>query len=138
MRGRKIFFTLLISTVLIGCLSINGGAVFTDAIANEVAVLPVTRATGSFNIKVDANGRAAADTVFPLESGETVTIKASYSPFNASVDFGLVDSEGIFHYINVTDGSIDTTIQVDKRGNYTFAVRNNSSKVISVSGYVNY
>lgn len=81
MRGRKIFFTLLISTVLISCLSINGGAVFTDTIADGATVLPVTRATGSFNIKVDANGRAAADTVFPLESGETVTIKASYGSF---------------------------------------------------------
>ena len=36
------------------------------------------------------------------------------------------------------DGSFNETIKVDERGNYTFAVQNNSSKAVSVSGYVNY
>ena len=79
-----------------------------------------------------------ANSDFPLEAGETVTIKASYSPFSASVDFGLIAPDGYFYYINVTDGSFDETIEVDERGNYTLAIRNNSSKTISVSGYVNY
>ena len=51
--------------------------------------------------------------------GETVTIQASYSPFSASVDFGLVAPDGKFYYFNVTDGSIDETIEVDESGNYT-------------------
>lgn len=80
----------------------------------------------------------AANSSFPLEAGETVTIKASYSPFNASVDFGLVDADGYFYYFNESDGSVDKTIEVSKRGNYTLAVRNNSSQEISVSGFVNY
>lgn len=73
-----------------------------------------------------------------MEAGETVTIKATYSPFSASVDFGLVDGKGKFHYLTVNNGTFDKTIKVDTRGNYVFAVRNNSSQSISVSGYVRY
>ena len=73
-----------------------------------------------------------------IEAGETVTIKATYTPFSASVDFGLIAPDGYFYYLNADDGSFDETIKVDERGNYTFAVQNNSSKAVSVSGYVNY
>lgn len=45
---------------------------------------------------------------------------------------------GVFHFLSVDSGSFDRTITVSERGNYTFAVRNNSSKTINVSGYVNY
>lgn len=87
---------------------------------------------------VPANTSRKASTSFPLEAGEVVTIKASYSPFSAKVDFGLIDSSGRFHYVTVTDGSVDEAVTVTERGNYTFAVRNNSAYSISVSGYVNY
>ena len=73
-----------------------------------------------------------------MAAGESVTINASYLPKTASVDFGLVDSDGIFHFVNVTGGSIDKTIRIKESGNYTFAVRNNSSSTIEVSGFVNY
>ena len=68
----------------------------------------------------------------------TVTIKAAYTPMDASVDVGLVDSDGAFHYFNVKNGSIDKTIRIETRGNYKLAIRNNSGNVISVSGYVKY
>lgn len=71
---------------------------------------------------VSAGALSMASTSFPLEVGETVTIKASYSPFSASVDFGLVDSDGLFHYVNVTNGSIDRTIEINQRGNYKIFV----------------
>lgn len=80
---------------------------------------------------------ATADTAFPLEVGETVRINASYTP-NGSVDFGLLDSDNVFHYLTVTKGSIDKTLKIEKRGNYTFAIRNNTDNQISVSGYVTY
>ena len=51
---------------------------------------------------------------------------------------GLVDSEGIFHYINVTTGSIDKTIEVPENGSYTLMIRNNSSKTVVVTGIVRY
>lgn len=60
------------------------------------------------------------------------------APFDANVDFGLITEDGVFHFLSVDSGSFDRTITVSERGNYTFAVRNNSSKTINVSGYVNY
>lgn len=98
----------------------------------------VTRATSKFDIQVPGDATMSASSSFPLEAGETVTINAVYSPRSASVDFGLIAPDGLFHYINTTDGNIDKTIRVDERGSYTFAVRNNSSDTISVVGFVNY
>lgn len=51
---------------------------------------------------------------------------------------GVTTEDGVFHFLSVDSGSFDRTITVSERGNYTFAVRNNSSKTINVSGYVNY
>lgn len=97
-----------------------------------------TRATGQFEIRVSAKSTMAADSSFSLEADETVTINASYSPSSASVDFGLIAPDGLFHYINTTSGSINKIIRVDERGSYTFAVRNNSSNTVSVVGFINY
>lgn len=77
-----------------------------------------------------------SSTSFPMEYGETVTITASYSPASASVDFGLIDSDGVFYPVRGSNGSINQTIRIDLRGTYTFAVRNNSSYKVSVSGFV--
>ena len=98
----------------------------------------VARATGRFSMEVPGGALVKASSSFPLEAGETVTIKATYTPFSGSVDFGLIAPDGYFYYLNADDGSFDETIKVDERGNYTFAVQNNSSKAVSVSGYVNY
>ena len=54
------------------------------------------------------------------------------------MDFGLVAPDGKFYYFNVTDGSIDETIEVDESGYYTLQIRNNSSGIVKVSGFVNY
>ena len=67
-----------------------------------------------------------------------MTIKASYSPFSASVDFGLIAPDGYFYSLNTNDGSFDNAIEVNQRGHYYLAVRNNSAVTIDVSGYVNY
>ena len=67
-----------------------------------------------------------------------MTIKASYTPFSVSVDFGIIAPDGLFYSVNTTTGSFDKTIQVTQTGQYTMAVRNNSSTTISVSGYVKY
>ena len=85
-----------------------------------------------------ANSAVKAGSSFPLEVGEVVTIKATYSPFSASVDFGLIAPDGLFYGLNTTTGSFDKAIKVNQRGHYYFAIRNNSSGKISASGYVNY
>lgn len=69
---------------------------------------------------------------------KAIWIRANYSPENASLDFGLVDSNEKFHYINVTTGSIDKTIEIPENGSYTLVIRNNSSKSVKVTGTVTY
>lgn len=135
MRMRK-FVCIVLSLLLVAsCLCINSGAI---EITEQEESLVVMRASGKFEMDVPGHKLVKAKTSFPLEAGEQVTIKATYSPFDADVDFGLITEDGIFHFLSVDSGSFDKTITVSERGNYTFAVRNNSSKTISVSGYVNY
>lgn len=134
MKVKRIFSLLLVLVVFVSNFSATAMAVGSDSQIEAAAL----RATGRFNMDVPGGTIIKASTSFPLEAGEKVTIKASYTPFSASVDFGLIAPDGYFYYINVNDGIFDETIKVDKRGNYTFAVMNNSSETISVSGYVNY
>ena len=96
------------------------------------------RATESFSINIPAKTQLSANTSFPLAAGETVTIKASYSPFSASVDFGLVAPNGVYYYFTITNGSIDKTIQVPESGDYTLRIRNNANVEVKVVGFVNY
>lgn len=140
MKSKKFLCAALVWVVMISCIT-NVAAIQTDNTDGfaeyNIASISTTRASGEFEMTVSAKTKAIADSNFPLEAGETVRINASYSP-NGSVDFGLVDEDGIFHYINVKNGSIDKTIRVSERGNYKFQVRNNSSTAIKVFGFVTY
>lgn len=138
---KKRLFGMLLSCVLLVCV------ISTLANAAEVTTASFevfgddtisTLATGSFNWTVPAKTNARGDIVFPLAAGETVTIKASYSPFSASVDFGIIAPDGSYYAFNVTSGSIDKTIRVSESGDYVLQIRNNSSREIEVSGFVNY
>lgn len=132
---KKFVSLMLVLIVLVSCF--GTGAVAAEATPYATNFLEV-RATGKFDIEVPANSAMKADGSFPLEVGEVVTIKATYSPFSASVDFGLIAPDGLFYGLNTTTGSFDKSIKVSQKGHYYFAVRNNSSVTISVSGYVNY
>ncbi len=98
----------------------------------------VQRATNQFNLKVSSGRVAKAATSFSMGPEETITITASFSPSNASMDFGLMDSDGIFHYVTITGGTINQTFLIEEWGDYTLAIRNNSSSTVTVSGFVNY
>lgn len=76
-------------------------------------------ATGSFNMTIPAKSKGIANFSFPLAAGETVTIKASYSPASSNVDCGLIAPDGKFYYFNTTNGSIDKAIKVSESGSYT-------------------
>lgn len=140
MQVKKMICMVLCSVLLVGTVALPANAVKTESTTFEVIegnlISPL--ATGSFSITIPAKTKALADMNFPLAAGETVTIKASYSPFSASVDFGLVSPDGKFYCVNVTNGSIDKTIQVNESGSYTLQVKNNSSGEVEVSGFVNY
>lgn len=96
------------------------------------------RATGSLNSDIPANTLAVSNIKFSLGAGETVTINCSYSPASASMDFGVIAPDGYFYFLNIKEGSINQSIVVSQRGTYTLAIRNNSSNVVHVAGFVNY
>lgn len=138
---RRLLCMVLTGAVMIGCLCTGTGAVDESNVVSkeyETTGTAITRATGNLDWTIKANGTVVADTSFTMSAGETVRIRANYSPENASLDFGLVDSNEKFHYINVTTGSIDKTIEIPENGDYTLAIRNNSSKSVKVTGIVTY
>ena len=124
MKVKKIFGSILAGVLIVSGvgMSANAADIAPKNVEHRdrVIELSLERASGSFNMTVPAKSILRADKSFPLEAGETVTIKATYSP------------------LTVSNGTFDKTIKVDTRGNYVFAVRNNSSQSISVSGYVKY
>lgn len=131
---------------IVGCLCINTGNA--KAIDVDPAVIPynvteaetvsIMRATGYFSADVKPYARAKGDTDLPLEAGETVRIRATYSPEDASVDFGLVGPDGVFYYVGAEDGSFDTTFEIPERGNYRLGIKNNSGQTVKVSGFITY
>ena len=138
---RKLFCMTMAGILSFNLICINAGAIGTKNISVEgfeQSTIISVLATGSFNLSVAAYGKSEGNKSFPLEAGESVKISAVYTPENASMDFGLVDPDGVFHYFNVTNGSVNKTIRVNKNGNYIFAVRNNSEQTVKVSGFVKY
>lgn len=135
MKLKRFFCVVLASCAMFCCFAMNAAALESSNYGGETCTV---YATGRFHMEVPANKTVKAKSSFPLEVGETVTIKASYSPFSASVDFGVIAPDGYFYSMNSKNGSFDNAIKVNQRGHYYFAVRNNSSETIDVSGYVNY
>lgn len=139
MKFKQFVCMFFLCLLMVGNLSgVAEATVLQEDVSNEYVLnLIITRATGSFNISIPARSKMIADTNFPMEAGETIRINASYSP-DGSVDFGLLDADGVFHFINTTNGSINETIEINERGNYRLQIRNNSSNTVKVSGFVNY
>lgn len=136
---KKVVCIVLSCPFAVGTSTLPANAEEETAVLSETEFdLAIPLATNSFSMTVAAESLVAANSSFSLMVGETVTIKASYAPFTASVDFGLLDSDGVFHYFNVTNGSIDKTIEISTSGQYTLVVRNNSTDEVKVSGFVNY
>jgi len=121
--------------IAVSCLGFNAKAADVEVYEEYSGM---ERASGRFSVDIPGNTLAVTSSDFPLEIGETVAINASYSPRSASVDFGLIAPDGLFYSFGAKNGRFDETIEVDQRGTYTFAIRNNSSYDISVSGFVVY
>ncbi len=96
------------------------------------------RASGRINIKVSAGKIGKASTSFPLEKGDIVEIKASYTPTNVSFNVGLIAPDGQFYYDTVSNGKIDEKIEVSQHGYYTLTIENTSDFDVTINGYVNY
>lgn len=139
---RRVFCLLVVFVMTVNCLCINVAALNREPVtssANTVVIdMTEIRAAGKFSVDIPAYGQGKVSGTIPLAKGETVRFAAEYTPENASVDFGLIDEDEEFYYINTTNGSVDETIRVDKSGDYTIAIRNNSRKKVSVSGSIWY
>ena len=136
MRVRKFLCVVFACFMLVNCLGISAGAANVET--QRDMKLVIERASGRFSLDVPANKTVGATTSFPLEAGGKVRIRATYSPESASVDFGLIDPDGLFHPLRATGGSFDHAIRVYQHGNYIMAIRNNSDIEIAVSGIVSY
>lgn len=135
---RKRLCLLLACAISIYCLSVTAIAATSLEEGGKRNAETVMRATNSFTVEIKAYDNANAKTSFPMEAGETVRIWGTYAPADASVDFGLIDEDGIFHYLNTKTGVFDETFEISKRGQYRLGIRNNSGKVVKISGFVRY
>lgn len=85
MRVKKIFGSILAGVLIVSGVSMSANAADIAPKNFEhrdrVIELSLERASGSFNMTVPAKSILRADKSFPLEAGETVTIKAILSIF---------------------------------------------------------
>lgn len=120
----------------IAVCSLGGAAFAVETQPSDGYTISLERASGKFSTTVSAGKYKKIGSAISLQAGESVNFNASYSPSNVSVDFGILDSNNTFYHINATDGSVDGGVEVPVSGSYTPAIRNNSSKSISVTGSI--
>lgn len=98
----------------------------------------ILRANIPANGVISAHSTCTVGQTFSFQAGDTVTFNCSYSPSPASLDFGVITSDGRFYSINVKGGSINQAIGISQSGSYFVAIRNNFSQAVRVVGFVNY
>lgn len=128
---RRLLCMVLTGAVMIGCLCTGTGAVDESNVVSkeyETTGTAITRATGNLDWTIKANGTVVADTSFTMSAGETVRIRANYSPENASLDFGLVDSNEKFHYIKNPSEAV--SYMQDRQETYTVPLYDLQEEVI--------
>lgn len=126
---------LTVTSLCIPALAI----VQSDAVAPSMTgVQKIARASGKIEDDIPANTIVEVGDSFFMVPNETITYDCTYTPSNASVDFGFFAPDGYFYSINCTTGSFNRTIRVSQRGSYTLAIRNNSDVAVTVTGTVNY
>lgn len=124
---KRILSYILVTVVIVICI-IPVGA---------VSITPY--ATGKFTLDAEAGEFIRSNNTLALEKGEEVTISGVFTPDSAVLDVGIYNpSTNTFYSQRSTDGTINVTISVLRRGNYYLAVRNNSDDIVSITGYVTY
>ena len=79
MKKNQCLTVILALVMMLSCFGVNVSAAEECLGAEET--ISVVRATGKFDMEVRANRTVKAGSSFPLEVGEVVTIKATYSPY---------------------------------------------------------
>lgn len=98
----------------------------------------VMRFTGEINHSISANTIAPINDIVYLKKDNKVSFNCTYTPKYSSMDFGYIDSDNVFHYMNCVNGSIDLSVIVAKTGQYTLAIRNNEDYAVTVKGTIKY
>lgn len=129
-RFTAIFLAFML---LLGCALVSAAA---DEVPSSDIVTP--RVSGWLNHSLSANTITKITQALNYAKDDTVTFSGTYTPKSASVDFGIIDSNDVFHYLNCTNGSINKSIKIDTAGQYTLAIRNNASYAVTVTGTVKY
>lgn len=130
---RKQFWSFLLACALMVGSIISAGAA---NIPDDYTV--ILRVSGRVDQSIAAKSIVNLDEWFYLDKDDTVKFTCTYTPKSASIDFGIVDSSGVFHYLNCTSGSINKSIKVNQTGEYTLAIRNNENYAVTVTGTVRY
>lgn len=144
MKLKKVCSFLLICAIMAGYLNTSAKAYSSDILYLEDVMYEnlgesfVTRASGTLNAEIAPNSIITINESFTMSANGTIKYNCTYTPKTASLDFGIVDSNNHFHYLNVTTGSINKTIRVSQGDTYTLAIRNNSDQTVTVTGTVNY
>lgn len=123
---KKLIFVLLACLFVVSSEEMNAQAGSVDAEGYAFA---------SFSTSISARSLFEAEGEISLRVGNLVKIEANYSPVG-SLDVGLIDSDGIFHYVTVDNGTISEILRIEENGDYIFAIRNNSSKEIRITGTI--
>lgn len=132
MKHNRLAVALLTFMLLFSCPFFSASA----SIPGGDIAIPL--ATGRLEHKLPANLITPISQPISFEKGETIAYNCTYTPKSASVDFGYVDSDSVFHYWNCTNGSISKTMNINNRGEYKIAIRNNASYAVTVTGTVRY
>lgn len=96
------------------------------------------RVAGSLNNSFPAKLISPITQPFSAAKGDTIKYDCTYTPKSSSVDFGYIDSDNVFHYLNYTGGSVNQSFEIARSGQYTLAIRNNESYAVTVTGTVKY
>lgn len=129
---KRLASALLACMLLLSCSLVPITAM--DAPASQI-IMP--RAAGRLDHTLSP-GITLIGEKFSLDSGDKITYDCTYTPKSASVDFGVIAPDGLFHFLNSTSGSIDKSFSVGLLGQYQLAIRNNASSDITVTGTVKY
>lgn len=97
----------------------------------------ISRSTGRLNHSLPT-GITLITQALPYVKGDTIKYDCTYTPKYTSLDFGYIDSDNVFHYLNYTSGSINQSFEIARTGQYTLAIRNNESYAVTVTGTVRY
>ena len=133
MKIKRLPTILLAAFIVLGCTAVPVGAA--EIPENTI---PIFRISGQLDQTISGNSLVTTTDWFYLAANDTIKYDCAYTPKSASVDFGYIGPDSVFHYLNYTNGNIDESFKVSRSGQYILAIRNNESYSVIVTGTVKY